>query len=94
MAASKRHLQQKRERIIRQINSNLDILIGSVSSQGPSGRFNLTTKVEGKTKSRYIRAGLENEVRKRTARHLKLKDLIKQLAEVNWLLFQLESEDQ
>jgi len=92
MAPSKWHLEQKRERLVRDINAHLDLLIGSVSSQGATGRFNLTTKVEGKTTSRYIRAGMEMEVRRRTRRHLKLKALIKELAEVNWLLLQMEME--
>lgn len=92
MPASKWHLEQKRERIVRDINAHLDLLIGSVSSQGASGRFNLTTKVEGKTTSRYIRAGMEKEVRRRTLRHLKLKALLKELAEVNWLLLKMEME--
>jgi hypothetical protein len=92
MAPSKWNLEQKRERLVRDINAHLDLLIGSVSSQGATGRFNLTTKVEGKTTSRYIRAGMEKEVRRRTRRHLKLKALIKELAEVNWLLLQMEME--
>jgi len=92
MAASKWHLEQKRERIVRDINAHLDLLIGSVSSQGASGRFNLTTKVDGKTKSRYIRAGMEKEVKRRTRRHLKLKALIKELAQVNWQLLQIEMD--
>jgi hypothetical protein len=92
MAASKWHLQQKHERIVRDINAHLDLLIGSVSSQGATGRFNLTTKVDGKTKSRYIRAGMEKEVKRRTRRHLKFKALIKELAEVNWQLLQIEME--
>jgi hypothetical protein len=92
MAASKWHLEQKRERIVRDVNAHLDLLIGSVSSQGATGRFNLTTKVDGKTKSRYIRAGMEKEVRRRTRRHLRLKALVKELAEVNWQLLQIEME--
>ncbi len=93
MASSKWHLQQKRDRIVRDLNAHMDLLIGSVSSQGVSGRFNLTTKVQGKTTSRYIRAGLEKEVRRRTRRHLKFKALVKELAEVNWLLLQMEHKD-
>ena len=90
MAASVWHLKQKQQRLQRYISENLDFLIGSVSSQGPSGRFNLTTKVDGKTRSKYIRAGMEPEVRRRTKKHQKLKSLLKELAEVNWQLFQRE----
>jgi hypothetical protein len=91
MATSAWHLQQKQERLKREIGEHLDFLIGSVSSQGATGRFNLTTKVNGKTTSKYIRAGMEEEVRRKTRRHQKLKALLKEIAEVNWELFVLEN---
>lgn len=92
MATSIWHLKQKQERLKRNVSHHLDFLIGSVSSQGSTGRFNLTTKVDGKTKSKYIKAGLENEVKKRIRMHQKLKGLLKELAEVNWQIFQKENE--
>lgn len=86
MATSTWHLQQKKQRLEREIASNLDFVIGSVTSQGPRGGFSLTTKELGKTRSKYIRASMVAEVRKMTRRHQKLKDLLKELADLNWEL--------
>ena len=86
MATSNWHLQQKKQRIEREIASNLDFLIGSVTSQGPRGGYSLTTKELGKTRSKYIRGSMVAEVRKMTRRHQKLKDLLKELADLNWEL--------
>ena len=48
-------LEKKCERLVRQIGDNLDFLIGSVSSKGlKCEAYNLTTKVEGKTKTKHI----------------------------------------
>ena len=58
MATSTWHLQQKKQRLEREIASNLDFVIGSVTSQGPRGGFSLTTKELGKTRSKYIRASM------------------------------------
>ncbi len=85
-------LQKKQARLMRDIQDNLDFLIGSVSSQGKTGRFNLTTKVDGKTVSKYIPAGMEDQVRDKTLRHRKLKSLLKDLAEVNWQILKLQTD--
>lgn len=90
MGTSSWHLQQKQQRLKREIAQNLDFLVGSVSSQGATGAFNLTTKEKAKTKSRYIRVGMVEEVRRMTRRHQKLKALLKELAEVNWELLKLD----
>lgn len=84
MATSIWHLQQKKQRLEREIASNLDFVIGSVTSQGPRGGYSLTTKELGKTRSKYIRTSMVGEVRKMTRRHQKLKGLLKELAELNW----------
>ncbi len=91
MSAGLWHLQQKKERLKREIGSNLDFLAGSVTSQGPSGGSILTHKEKGKTKSKYIRVGMVDDVRVMTKRHKKLKMLLKELAEVNWEILKLNS---
>ena len=91
MAISLWHLEKKQERLRREITDHLDFLEGSITTQGATGRFILTMKVKGKTKSRYIRAGMETEVRLMVARHKKLKVLLKELAEVNWEILQLNN---
>jgi len=80
-------LEKKRERLVRQIGDNLDFLIGSVSSKGlKCEAYNLTTKVEGKTKTKHIPKDMVPVVRRMTKRHQELKQLIKELGETNWLL--------
>lgn len=91
MSAGLWHLQQKRDRLKREIGENLDFLVGSVTTQGKSGGFILTHKEKAKTKSRYIRVGMVQEVRKMTKRNKKLKALLKELAEVNWEILKLNN---
>ena len=82
------HLDQKRQRLKQQINDNLDILIGSVCSKGPQDPdgCNLAFKVDGKSKGRHIPKPLIPTVREMTKRHQKLKQLIRELSDVNWEL--------
>jgi len=89
MSAGLWHLQQKRDRLKREIGENLDFLAGSVTTQGPSGGFILTHKEKAKTKSRYIRVGMVQEVRRMTKRNRKLKGLLKELGDVNWEILKL-----
>lgn len=84
------HLQQKRERLKREVLANLDFLIGSVTSQGARGGFNLTSAEQGKTRTRYIRQGHVEEVRSMIEQHRKLKELLKELGEVNWEILKVK----
>lgn len=78
-------LMQKRDRLVRQIQDNLDFLAGSVSSKGLKWEaYNLTTKIDGLTKSRHIPKDLVPVVRRMTQRYKKLKALLKELEAVNW----------
>jgi len=80
-------LRQKRDHLIRRLTDHMDFLIGSVSTKSlRTPAFNLTTKVEGVTKSLYIPRDLVPLVRRMTARHKTFKTLIKQLHKVNWQL--------
>ena len=92
MKSSIWHLEQKKERLKNEVSSNLDFLVGSITSQGPRGGHSLTTKEKGKTKSKYIRVGMADEVRTMTKRHQILKSLLKELAEVNWELLKLHNQ--
>ena len=92
MGTSPWHLQQKKERLKREITRNLDFLTGSVTTQGSTGGVILTSKEAGKTKSRYIRVGMLDEVRRMTRRNQKLKSLLKELADVNWELLKMETQ--
>ena len=92
MGTSAWHLQQKKQRLEREIAANLNFLIGSVTSQGPRGGYSLTTKERGKSRSKYIRTAMVSEVRAMTRRHQKLKGLLKELAEINWELLKAEHQ--
>ena len=91
--ASVTTLLKKRKRVLGKISDNLDFLIGSISSKGLKYEaYNLTTKVNGVTKTKHIPKEALPLVRKMTGRHQKLKELLKELSEVNWLLVR-ERED-
>jgi len=80
-------LMRKRDRLVRQIGDSLDFLIGSVSTKGLKVEaYNLTTKIDGVTKTKHIPKGMVKLVRRMTQRHQRLKKLIKELGETNWLL--------
>ncbi|NIP26923.1 MAG: hypothetical protein GWO38_24680 [Phycisphaerae bacterium] len=76
-----------------QIGKNLDLLIGSVVRSPAMMYHSLTTKVEGKTKTRYVRKGLVPKVKKMTDRHKRVRTLIQKLSNVNWELLKLQSKD-
>lgn len=80
-------LEHRRQRLVQQINDSLDFLIGSISTKGfKYPAYNLTAKVEGKTRTRHIPKDLLPLVRRLTARYRQLKSLLRQLDEVNWQL--------
>jgi len=92
MAMTAYHLNQKKERLTREIHANLDFIIGSVTSQGPRGGFSLTLKENGKTRSRYIRISMLEDVRRMTSRHQKLKALLKELSDLNWEILKTQNQ--
>jgi hypothetical protein len=86
-------LLKEHQRLLKeQICENLDLLIGSVVRSPAMMYHGLTTKVAGKTVTRYVRKGLVTKVKIMTERHQKVRTLIQQLSKVNWELLKLESE--
>ncbi|MEK7992714.1 MAG: hypothetical protein AAB403_02810 [Planctomycetota bacterium] len=80
-------LMQKRDRLVEQVKDHLDFLAGSISSKGLKWEaYNLTTKVDGVTKTRHIPKDLLPVVKRMTLRHKKLKELLKDIEQTNWLL--------
>lgn len=87
-------LLKKRQAILKeQICNNLDLLVGSVVRSPAMMYHSLTTKVDGKTVTRYVRKGLVPKVKKMTDRHKKVRGLIQKLSKVNWELLKLESKE-
>ena len=86
-------LLREHQRLLKQqICENLDLLIGSVVRSPAMMYHGLTTKVGGKTVTRYVRKGLVTKVKIMTERHQKIRSLIQQLSNVNWELLKLDSE--
>jgi len=90
--ATPTQLKNRQIKLRRQISELLgDFLIGSVSTKGPKRPgFNLTYKVDQVTKSRHIRKDMEKQVLRMTKRHQRIKQLLQQLADVNWELLKVE----
>jgi len=95
MHMSKQHdlLLFRKEQLQRQLTDSLNLLQGSLH-QNPSQRgYHLTTKVDQKTVTKYVRKELVPQVRAMTANHLKVRKLLGRLSEVNWRLLQLPPQD-
>jgi hypothetical protein len=75
-----------------QISKNLDLIVGSVVRSPAMMYHSLTTKVDGKTVTRYIRKGLVPKVKVMTERNRKVRSLIQQLSKINWEILKKESE--
>ena len=85
-------LRKQQDMLKEQICCNLDLLIGSVVRSPAMMYHSLTTKVEGKTVTRYVRKGLVIRVKKMTDRNKRVRNLIQKLSNVNWELLKLESK--
>ncbi len=92
--ASLWQLQEKRDRLKRQIAENLELLIGTVSTKGPSRPgHNLTWKDKNQTtRTRHIRKGLLAQVRRMIERHRRVKRLLVELSDTNWEILKQETE--
>lgn len=85
-------LRKQQAMLKEQICENLDLLLGTVVRSPAMMYHSLTTKVDGKTVTRYVRKGLVAKVKKMTERHKKVRTLIQKLSKVNWELLKLESK--
>ena len=84
-------LRRQRDKLKEQITNNLDLLIGSIGKSPAMKYHNLTTKVKGKTVSKYVRKGLVPKVKTMTQRSKRIQSLLTKLSKVNWELLKLES---
>lgn len=92
---SKQHqlLQFRQDQLKRQIHNALDLLQGSLHKNPSQRGYHLTTKVDQKTVTKYVRLELVPRVRTMTANHLKVRKLLQRLSEANWRLLQLPPPD-
>ncbi|NIV98986.1 hypothetical protein GWN26_07465 [Candidatus Saccharibacteria bacterium] len=86
-------LRKQQASLKEQIYKNLDLLVGTVVRSPAMMYHSLTTKVDGKTVTRYVRKGLVVKVKKMTDRNKKVRALIQKLSKVNWELLKLESKE-
>ena len=86
-------LRFRQQQLHRQINQALDLLQGSLHKNPSQRGFHLTSKVDQKTVTKYVRRELVPRVRAMTANHLKVRKLLQRLSEANWRLLQLPPPD-
>jgi hypothetical protein len=86
-------LQFRKEQLRRQINQALDLLQGSLHKNPSQRGYHLTTKVDQKTLTKYVRQELVPQVRAMTRNHLKVRKLLQRLSEANWRLLQRPPPD-
>ena len=87
-------LLKKRQVLLQQeIIAHLDsFLIGTVAKSPSMSGFNLTTKVEGKTVTLYVRKDIVSKAMEMGRRYKKLWSLLQKLSKVNWEILKLENE--
>lgn len=92
---SKTHdpLRFRQEQLQRQIHQALDFLQGSLHKNPSQRGYHLTTKVNQKTVTKYVRQELVPQVRAMTQNHRKLRRLLPRLSDTNWRLLQLPPQD-
>ncbi len=85
-------LKKRRTLLKKVISANLDLLIGTVARSPSMTGHNLTTKVEGKTVTLYVRKSIAPKAKEMTHRHKKVREFIQKLSKINWELLKLEAE--
>lgn len=87
-------LKKQRKRLINDIQALLEnFLIGSIASPPSLAGYNLTTKVEGKTKTFYVRKNLVPMAKEMSKRYKQLWLLLQALSKVNWEILKLENKE-
>ncbi len=86
-------LRFRQEQLQRQINAALNLLQGSLHKNPSQRGYHLTTKVNQKTRTKYVRKELVPHVRAMTRNHLKVRLLLQRLSAVNWRLLQAPPPD-
>jgi hypothetical protein len=81
-------LHFRKQQLQRQILQSLDLLQGSLHKNPSQRGYHLTTKVDQKTVTKYVRQELVPQVRAMTRNHLKVRRLLQRLSEANWRLLQ------
>ena len=71
----------------------MDLLVGSIHKTPSQTGYHLTTKVEGKSVTKYVRQSLVPQAQAMTENHLQVQALLRQLSQINWQLLQLSQDE-
>jgi hypothetical protein len=86
-------LRKQQSRLSEDVAAMLDsFIIGTVAKSPSMSGHNLTTKVEGKTVTLYVRKDIAPMATEMGLRYKKLWTLIQKLSKVNWEILNLESK--
>jgi hypothetical protein len=86
-------LRKQQNQLREDISAMLDsYLIGTVAKSPSMSGHNLTTKVEGKTVTLYVRKDIAPMATEMSVRYKKLWTLIQKLSKVNWEILNVGSK--
>jgi len=86
-------LMKRQARLREDITAMLDrFLIGTVAKSPSMSGFNLTTKVQGKTVTLYVRKSIVPKAFEMSKLYQRLWKLIQALSKVNWEILNLENK--
>lgn len=86
-------LIQRRNALKEEVVAELDsFLIGTVNRSPAMRNYGLTTKVDGKTKTLYVRQGMVGRALDMATRYKRLWLAIQKLSALNFEILKLESE--
>ena len=86
-------LKKRQARLKEDITANLEFyLIGTVAKSPAMTGHGLTTKVNGKTVSLYVRKNIASKALEMTRRYNKLWLLLQKLSKINWEILKLENK--
>lgn len=86
-------LRKQQARLREDVSTILDsFLIGTVAKSPSMSGHNLSTKVEGKTVTLYVRKDIAPMATEMSMRYKKLWTLIQKLSKANWEILNLESK--
>jgi len=86
-------LKKQQARFKEDIAAMLDsFLIGSVAKSPSMSGHNLTTKVQGKTVTLYVRKDVVAKATEMSKHYKRLWSLMQKLSSVNWELLKLDNE--
>ncbi len=89
----KENLLRKRKELKKKLVGMLNsVMQGHIRKSPAMTRASMTLKVNGKTVTRSLKKKILNKAEKMTKNHLLVRELLKEISEVNWELLKIEGE--